>query len=94
MALNESYRRVFQNEAQTLTVSMVESLQKIGRNPSDSDEIEKLLRSADVVVGSAKFLEDVELEERAKMIVALFGGSKDAKGKSAEIRRMIEQFRH
>jgi len=93
MALDESYRRIFQNEAKVLTVSMVESLQKIGKDPSDRDEIEKLLSSADVVVGSAKFLEDEELEERAKMIVTLFGESKDAKGKSAEIRRLIEQLR-
>jgi chemotaxis protein histidine kinase CheA len=93
MALDKSYRRIFQNEAHTLTVSMVESLQKIGKDPSDRDEIEKLLSSADIVVGSAKFLEDEELEERAKMIVTLFGESKDAKGKSAEIRRLIEQLR-
>lgn len=94
MALSESYRRVFQSEMETLTVSIVESLQKIGKNPSDKREIEKLVNSADVVVGSAKFLEDRELEERAKMIVTLFNGSRNAKGRSAEIRRLIEQLRH
>jgi chemotaxis protein histidine kinase CheA len=93
MALNEAYRRIFQSEMETLTVSIVESLQKIGKNPSDKNEIEKLVNSADVVVGSAKFLEDRELEERAKMIVTLFSGSRNAKGRSSEIRRLIEELR-
>ncbi|TBR09809.1 MAG: hypothetical protein EPO62_04520 [Candidatus Nitrosotenuis sp.] len=93
MALNESYRRIFQSEMETLTVSIVKSLQKIGENPSDKNEIEKLVNSADIVVGSAKFLEDRELEERAKMIVTLFSGSRNAKGRSAQIRRLIEQLR-
>lgn len=94
MALDRSYRRIFQNEAHALTVSMVKSLQKIGKDPLDADEIEKLVNSADIVVGSAKFLKDEELEERARMIMTLFGGTKDAKGKSAEIRSLIEQLRH
>ena len=93
MALNETHRRVFQNETQSLTVSMVKSLQKIGRDPLDRNEIERLVNSADVVVGNAKFLEDRELEERAKMIVTLFSRSEHAKGRSSEIRRLIEELR-
>ncbi len=94
MTLNELHRRIFQDETHVLTDSIVKSLQKIGKNPSDRDEVEKRVNSADVVIGNARFLEDKELEERAKMIVDLFNGSKDAKGKSAEIRRLIEELRH
>lgn len=92
MALAESYRELFQDEARKMTISVVKSLQQLKENPSDKNEVERLLNCADVIIGDAKFLEDKELEEGAKIIINLFKGTKDARWRSTEICRLLERF--
>lgn len=94
MSLVGSHKNLFQIEAGVTSVWILDSLKKIEKNPSNKNEIEKLVNYADVIVGDAKFLGDKELEEIAKLIVDLFRGDKVTEQKSIEISTVIERFKN
>lgn len=91
MALTGSHKRLFQIETGVLAVMVTASLKKLVENPSDENESAKLLSYVDVIVGDAKFLGDVKLEENMKMITVLFEKPVWER-KSQDISLLLNQF--
>ena len=78
MALEEKYVRVFRKECVELSFSILECLTKISKNPHDSETIEKMVQSADTIIGDSRFVGDVRLEKAAKRLLSTFDGISDA----------------
>jgi len=92
MALLESHKKLFHDECSRLMLVILGNIQKLDKNPTDLDTIESVVNLADVVRGDAKFLEYVELEQTAKMIVELFTGMKDIRKRQREFDAVKEHF--
>lgn len=71
------HKNLFQIETGVLGVMATASLKKLTKDPSNENESQNLLNYVDVILGDAKFLGDKELEENAKMIIALFKRQKE-----------------
>ncbi|MGI0069560.1 MAG: hypothetical protein ACREAN_04815, partial [Nitrosopumilaceae archaeon] len=68
-------------------------LQKLEKNPTDLDTVERMINAADVIRGGAKFLEDVDLELNSKMLIELFKGTQDMRDREKELEMMLGIFR-
>jgi chemotaxis protein histidine kinase CheA len=79
MVLAESHRQLFLDECSRLTVLVYKCLKTLEKNPSDSDAIERMVNAADVIRSGAKFLEDKEMEQSAKLLIELFKGVQDVR---------------
>ncbi|MHB8601622.1 MAG: hypothetical protein ACYC6W_08150 [Nitrosotalea sp.] len=93
MALIEAHKNLFLEECSRLTVLVFDCLQKLEKNPSDLDTIEKMVNTADVIRGGAKFLQDVDLELNSKMLIELFKGVRDVRERQMGFEMMLGRFR-
>lgn len=84
MALEASYRNLFEEECSRLTVLVCDCIDALERNPSDVDSIERMVNAADVIRGGAKFLQNEELEQGGKMMIELFKGVQDVRERQKE----------
>lgn len=93
MALTESYRNLFLEECSRLTILVCDCLKALEKNPSDSDTVEKMVNTADVIRGGAKFLNDKELEQSATILIELFKGVQDVRERQKEFEMIRSLFR-
>lgn len=93
VALWESHRILFREESLRLNKIILDCLQKLEETPTDLDCIEKMVNTADIVIGDARFLEDKNLESNAKMLVQSFKGVKDIKERPNEFNLAKKRFR-
>lgn len=93
VALIEAHKNLFLEECSRLTVLVLDCLQKLEKNPSDLDTIEKMVNAADVIRGGAKFLQDTDLELNSKMIIELFKGVQDVRERQMGFEMMLGRFR-
>ncbi|HVZ62806.1 MAG TPA: hypothetical protein VG896_03960 [Candidatus Nitrosotalea sp.] len=93
MALYEVHKNLFLEECSRLTILIFNCLQKLEKNPSDQDTIERMVNAADVIRGGAKFLQDVELELISKTIIELFKGVCDVRDRQMGFEMMQGHFR-
>ena len=93
MALNEVHKNLFLEECSRLTMLIFDCLQKLEKNPSDRDTIERMVNTADVIRGGAKFLQDVELELISKTLIELFKGVYDVRDRQMGFEMMLGRFR-
>ena len=92
MALIETHKNLFLEECSRLTRLVLDYLQKLEKNPTDLDTIDRMVNAADVIRGGAKFLEDVDLELNSKMLIELFKGAQDVKDREKELKMMLGIF--
>ncbi len=85
MALEEKYVRVFRKECVQLSFIILDCLTKLSLQPKNKFVIEKMIQSADTIIGDSRFVDDIELEKAAKMIVDSFKGKNDATDKLEEL---------
>lgn len=93
MALIEKHKNLFLEECSRLTRLVFDCLQKLEKNSSDLDTIERMVNAADVIRGGAKFLQDVDLELNSKMLTELFKGAQDVQDRKKELEMMLGRFR-
>lgn len=93
VALIEAHKNLFLEECSRLTMLVYDCLQKLEKNPSDIDTIERMVNAADVIRGGAKFLQDTDLELNSKMIIELFKGVQDVRAIQMGLDMMLERFR-
>src|SRR5574337_1913887 len=93
VALNEVHKNLFLEECSRLTMLIFDCLQKLEKNPSDRDTIERMVSAADVIRGGAKFLQDVELELISKTLIELFKGVCDVIDRQMGFEMMLSRFR-
>lgn len=92
MTLIETHKNLFLEECSRLTRLVLDCLQKLEKNPTDLDTIDRMINAADVIRGGAKFLEDVDLELNSKMLIELFKGAQDVKDREKELKMMLGIF--
>ncbi len=92
MALIETHKNLFLEECSRLTRLVLDCLQKLEKNPTDLDTIDRMVNAADVIRGGAKFLEDVDLELKSKMLIELFKGVQDMTYRENELKMMLSIF--
>jgi chemotaxis protein histidine kinase CheA len=92
MTLDPKYQKIFRKECDHLSQMILGSLQKLSENPTDKQELNKLVQAADTVMGGSRFLEDQVLEQNATMIVNSFTKIKDVRKKIDEYGAALEQF--
>lgn len=92
MALEPKYEVAFRSECNKLSQMVVGSLFKLASNPQDIEELDRLVQSADTIMGNARFLEDKELEESATRVVESFKGINDVRKKIDSYSVAIDQF--
>lgn len=93
VALNEAHKNLFLEECSRLTMLIFDCLQKLEKNPSDRDTIERMVSAADVIRGGAKFLQNVELELISKTLIELFKGVCDVRDRQMGFEMMLGRFR-
>jgi chemotaxis protein histidine kinase CheA len=93
VTLNESHKNLFFEECSRLTMLVFDCLQKLEKNPSDLDVIERMVNAADVIRGGAKFLQDEDLELSSKMLIELFKGVQDVRSRQMGFEMMLSRFR-
>lgn len=93
MALIETHKNLFLEECSRLTRLVFDCLEKLEKNPSDLDAIERMVNAADVIKSGAKFLQDVDLELNSKMLIELFKGAQDVQDRKKELEMMLGRFR-
>ena len=92
MALIETHKNLFLEECSRLTRLVFDCLQKLEKNPTDLDTIDRMVNAADVIRGGAKLLEDVDLELNSKMLIELFKGVQDMRNREKELEMMLGIF--
>ena len=92
MTLMEKHRTMFLEESSRLTGLVLDCLQKLEENPNDCECIEKMVDTADIIMGDAKFLQDKDLEMDAKMIVDFFKGVQDVRERQKEFDLVKRHF--
>jgi chemotaxis protein histidine kinase CheA len=95
MALIENYKNLFLDESNRLGRLVLECLYDLEKNPSDRECIERMVNTADVIRGDAKFLQDVNLEMDAKMIITSFKGIQNIQERQNEFvfaKKRFEKF--
>lgn len=93
VALIEAHKNLFLEECSRLTVLVLDCLQKLEKNPTDLDTIEKMVNASDVIRGGAKFLQDTDLELNSKMLIELFKGVQDVRERQMGFEMMLGRFR-
>ena len=93
MAQIETHKNLFLEECSRLTRLVFDCLQKLDKNPSDLDAINRMVNAAEVVRDGAKFLQDVDLDLNSKMLIELFKGAQDVKDRKEELEMMLSRFR-
>lgn len=90
--MSPKYEIAFQKECDFLSNMIIGSLQKLAINPKDTEEMQKMVQTADTIMGGARFLENKELEQTATMIVKSFSNVKDVRKKIDEYSAAFDQF--
>lgn len=93
VALIEAHKNLFLEECSRLTLFVFDCLQKLEKNPSDPDTIERMVNAADVIRGGAKFLQDKDLELNCKALIELFKGIQDARERQMGLEMMLSRFK-
>ena len=93
VALIEAHKNLFLEECSRLTILIFDCLQKLEKNPSDLDTIERMVNAADVIRGGAKFLQDTDLELSSKILIELFKGVQDVRSRQMGFEMMLGRFR-
>lgn len=92
MTLIEAHKNLFLEECARLTRLVYDCLQKLEKDPSDLDTLERMVNAADVIRGGAKFLHDADLEMTSKLLIELFKGAQDLHDREKEIEMMQNRF--
>jgi len=92
MELSQKHQEIFRSECNVLSQAVLGSLLKLAENPRDSQELSKLVQSADTIMGGARFLDDKKLEQSATDIVKSFTGTKDVRKEIEKFGAAFEQF--
>ncbi len=92
MELSQKHKQVFQSECHLLSQAVLGSLLRLAENPTDRQELAKLVQSADTIMGGARFLDDKKLEQSATDIVKSFSGTCDVRKKIEKFGAAFEQF--
>ena len=92
MELEQKYQEIFRSECNVLSQAVLGSLLKLAENPTDLQELSKLVQSADTIMGGARFLDDKKLEQSATDIVKSFTGTKDVRKRIEKFGAAFEQF--
>lgn len=90
--LEEKHKITFLNESQALSKKILDCLYELKEDPKNKEQIQRLVQSADILVGAAKFLQDKNLEQHAKLILKTFSDANDVSKNIIEITRMIDYF--
>lgn len=90
--LEEKHKAAFLNECQFQAKKILDCLGKLLEDPQNKEQIQRLVQSADILVGAAKFLQDKDLEQHAKLILKTFSDVNDVRKNIIEITRMIDYF--
>ena len=92
MELSQKHQEIFRSECNVLSQAVLGSLLKLAENPRDSQELSKLVQSADTIMGGARFLDDKKLEQSATDIVKSFTDISDVRKKIEKFGAAFEQF--
>ena len=92
MELSQKHQEIFRSECNVLSQAVLGSLLKLAENPRDSQELSKLVQSADTIMGGARFLDDKKLEQSATDIVKSFTGTSDVRKRIEKFGAAFEQF--
>ena len=92
MALEEKYVRVFRRECNYLSYVVLDNLRKLSKEPQNKAFLDRLVQSADVIIGDSRFVEDVTLEQAATRVVKSFTGVQDARDKLDDLKSLTEVF--
>ncbi len=92
MALEEKYIKVFQKECNHLSLVVLDNLRRLYHEPQNQDYLERLIQSADIMIGDSRFVGDTELEQAATKVVKTFTGVHDASNKSDELKLLALAF--
>ena len=92
MDLSQKHQELFRSECNVLSQAVLGSLLKLAENPTDSQELSKLVQSADTIMGGARFLDDKKLEQSATDIVKSFTDISDVRKKIEKFGAAFEQF--
>lgn len=75
--MEDNFKLAFVKECNKLSNSIYQSICRLRNFPDDAEEIDKIVQCADTIIGNAKFLEDKELETKARCLVESIKGLKD-----------------
>ena len=92
MALAEKYVILFQKECSDLSKNVLRNLNNLKNNPYDSEEIERMLQSADTMIGDSRFIKNKELEQACTLLVKTFNEDENVAKKTNELDFFIELF--
>ncbi len=92
MALAEKYVILFQKECNSLSKIVLNNLKNLSKNPKDKESLEKMLQTADTIIGDSRFINHKELEQASMFLVKTFNNVEDVSQKSKEIEFFIEIF--
>ena len=92
MALEEKYVRVFRKECNYLSYVVLDNLKKLSKDPKNKDYLDRLVQSADVIIGDSRFVEDFQLEQAATRVVKSFTGLSDARDKLEDLNLLTDVF--
>ena len=90
--LSEIHQKAFQSECSVLSQAVLVSLLKLAENPKDKKELSKLGQSDDTIMGDARFLDDIKLEQSATAIVKSFTDISDVRKRIEKFGAAFEQF--
>jgi hypothetical protein len=76
-----------------LTRLVFDCLQKLEKNPFDSDTIDWMVNAAEAIRGGTKLVQDVDLDLNSKMLIELFKGAQDVQDRKEELEMMRSRFR-
>ena len=92
MALEEKYVRVFRRECNYLSYVVLDNLKKLSKEPQNKDYLDRLVQSADVIIGDSRFVEDFQLEQAATRVVKTFTGLDNAREKLEDLNSLTDIF--
>lgn len=92
MALAEKYVILFQKECSDLSKIVLNNLHELKVNPHNNEVIEKMLQTADTIIGDSRFIKNTELEQASMLLVKTFNEVENVSDKSKEVDFFIEIF--
>jgi len=92
LELKKKHKITFKKECEIHSEKILTCLHNLKNHPKNVTEIQNILQSADIIIGTAKFLENKKLEEQAKFIVSSFLGIDDIRKKINEFHQILNYF--
>lgn len=94
LKLKVKHKTTFLKESQILSQKILDCLLSLEKNPQNIEMKSKLLQSANVLVGTSKFLGDKNLENNAKQILNIFNQKMDKKDKQKQVDFLVDYFQN